>query len=367
MSKLKIRSRGIIGTHHSWAVTMRALLGEFIKQEHDCYITTTNNYNNVPPSWDPHKERDYHSPDLDICYTLPRNFPARFAKKSRMKMAIYNYETSLMPPEWAKKFDHLDVALPSSNFSKEVFVNSGVNPDKCVVVPHGIHPEDFDNKSTVNLGNKKSFRFLNVSIPHYRKNMNVVLEAYYTAFDQDDDVCLVIKTDLNPPKSRKRFSFEVDIMKQFLTVQGYYKNKGKRLPQVEIIQTKFPSMVPLYNSCNCLVSAASSEGFGLPLLEGLAANMLVISPKCTGQLDFLNNENSILYDVKEVEAPGHYQYWRPTPGATTFMPHKDDLAEAMLLAFNNHQTLMNKFELGRQETLRRFTWENAANQILGLL
>ena len=367
MDQKIIRSRGIIGTHHSWAVTMRSLFSEFIKQGHDCYITTTNNYSNVPQSWQPYIERDYHSPDLDICYTLPRNFKSRFAKKSKRKMAIYNYETSLMPKEWAKEAVHLDLMLPSSNFSRDVFINSGVSPDQCVVVPHGINLNDFLDKRTLMLGNKKSFRFLNVSIPHYRKNINILLEAYYTAFDQDDDVCLVLKTDLNPPKSRKRYLFEADVAKQIHMIQLYYKQKGKRLPQVEIIQTKLPSLIPLYNSCDCIVSAASSEGFGLPLLEGLAADMLVVSPRCSGQLDFLNDENSILYKTTEVEATERYQYWRATKGATTFMPHKNDLAEAMLLAYHNKQKLMDKFEKGREATLEEFTWESAASKIMDLV
>lgn len=364
---LKIRSRGIMGTHHSWAVVMRSLFAVWISQGHDSYITTTNSYDGFPEEWRKFCDREYHRPDLDICYTLPRNFNARFMKKSRNKMAIYNYETSLLPKEWVKDVSHIDFLLPSSEFSKWVFTNSGISSDKCVVIPHGINQRDFLDKSTITLGNNKTFRFLNISIPHYRKNINVLLEAYYAAFDASDDVCLVLKTDLNPPKDRKRFLFEADIAEQIQHIQVYYNKIGKSLPQVEIVQQSLPSMIPLYNSCNCLVSASSSEGFGLPLLEGLAAHMLVVSPRCTGQLDFLNDQNSILYNVKEVIAPPHYQYWRPTDGATTFMPHKDDLAEAMLSAYNNYQVLQESFEAGRQEVLKQFTWESAANKILELL
>jgi glycosyltransferase involved in cell wall biosynthesis len=368
MEQLKIRSKGMIGTHHSWAVTMRSLFDHWIKQGHDCYITTMNNYDCVPTDWERFINRDYHSPDLDICYTLPYNFDSRFAKKSRVKMAIYNYETSRMPAEWAAKLKHVDYLLPSSNFSREVFINSGCDPDKCVVIPHGINPADFLDDRTVALGNKKKFRFLNVSIAHYRKNLNILLEAYYSAFTSKDDVCLVIKTDLIGPKNRKRYSFEVDLEKQFRLIQQYYVQKrGKDLPQVEIVQQRFPSMIPLYNSCDALVSASSSEGFGLPLLEGMAANMLIVSPRCTGQLDFLNDKNSVLYDVKEVLADKRYQYWRPTEGATTFMPHKDDLAQAMLYTYQNRDKLRKDFEEERVRTLEEFTWENAANKILELV
>jgi glycosyltransferase involved in cell wall biosynthesis len=299
---------------------------------------------------------------------LPRNFRARYAPEAKLKLGIYNYETSKLPSEWIEEVNRIDYLLPSSNFSKWVFINSGINPDKCIVVPHGVNRKEFEeDKRTVILGNQKKFRFLNVSIPHYRKNINVLLEAYYTAFDANDDVCLVLKTDLNPPKGRKRYMFEADVAQDIHAIQMHYTKLGKNLPQVEILQQRFDSMAPLYNSCDCLVSASSSEGFGLPLLEGLAANMLVISPRCTGQLDFLNDNNSILYPVKEVIAPDRYQYWRPTDGATTFMPHKDDLSLAMRTAYENSIPLKNKFADGREKILQEFTWENAANKIVGLL
>lgn len=363
----KIRTHGILGTHHSWAVTMRSLLGVWIEQGHNCYMTTTNTYDKVPAEWEYMFDKTHSSPDLDITYTLPRNFKARFMKKAKVRAAIYNYETSVLPAGWAKEAKHIDYLLPSSNFSKKVFVDAGIPEEKCIVVPHGIHPKDFEDKRLLVLGNQKTFRFLNVSIPHYRKNINVLLEAYYTAFDEDDDVCLVLKTNLNPPKSRKRYKFEADIAKQIMMVQAHYKKIGKRLPQIEIIQQKFESMIPLYNSCDCLVSASSSEGFGLPLLEGMAADMVVISPRCTGQLDFLNDNNSLLYDVKEVPADERYQYWRPSKGATTYMPHKNNLAEAMLNVYHNHQALREKYAEERAKTLEKFTWENAANQIMELV
>ena len=198
MDKLNIRTHGIIGTHHSWAVTMRSLFNIWIKQGHHCHITTTNSYDCVPENWKPLLDKSCANPDLDICYTLPRNFDARFAKRAKVKAAIYNYETSKLPFEWVKDVKSIDYLLPSSNFSKKVFVDAGISSDKCIVIPHGIDMENFKDKRHLVLGNNKKFRFLNVSIPHYRKNINILLEAYYTAFSAKDDVCLVLKTSTSP-------------------------------------------------------------------------------------------------------------------------------------------------------------------------
>ena len=363
-SFMKIRTKAMLGTHHSWAVTIRSLMAQYISMGHDVYMNSINGYDHFPDEWSEYSKRECRNPDIDITYTLPRNFKLRFREHSGLKLAIYNYETSILPKIWVPEISHIDYALPSSNFSKEVFVNSGWPEEKCIVVPHGINLSDFEDKSKVdNLKTRKKFKFLNVSIPHYRKNIDVLIDAYYSAFTDKDDVCLLLKTTLAKPK----YKFECDVVKEILKVQKSKKHRGKPLPQVEVVQHKYDSMIPLYNSCDCLVSATSAEGFGLPLLEALAANMVVIAPRCTGHLDFLNDSNSLLAEVKEIKADERYQYWRVSKGATTYLPDVESLAHNMKMVYNNYKDLKIRFDEGRIKTINEFSWEAAARQILGLL
>lgn len=365
--RYKIRTKTMLGTHHSWAVTMRSLFHYMIKDNHDCYLNSINGFSMCPKVWQPLIEREIDNPDIDLCYTAPRNFKNRFKKDAKLKMAVYNYETDILPPKWLDTHKHLDLVLPSSEFSKEVFVQNGWPEEKCIVVPHGIHPEEFRSKEKQKLINNKPFRFLNVSIPHYRKNMNLLIEAYYEAFYGNKDVCLVLKTNVRSTGWRKKYAFECDVGRQLKIIQKSYVQRGmKDLPQVEFFQDRIDSMVTLYNSCDVLVSATSAEGFGLPLLEGLASDMLVIAPNATGQKDFLNKSNSLLVDVKKMPADKRYQYWYPSKGATTYIPIKEDLAQQMLNAYNNHDKLKEEFDEERLRTIKKFTWENAAKQIIGI-
>jgi glycosyltransferase involved in cell wall biosynthesis len=148
-------------------------------------------------------------------------------------------------------------------------------------------------------------------------------------------------------------------------VQQKFIKKGRNdLPMLEIIRDRLDDIVPLYNSCQCLVSTSSSEGFGLPLLEGLAAGLIVIAPNCSGQLDFLNNDNSILSDCKEILAGPKYEYWRTTPGAKTNIPIIDSVANDMLKSFKEYEQLKIKFHDNRIKTINKFTWKNATQKIL---
>jgi len=342
---------------------MRSLVREFHQLEHEMFLDSINGYEMFPLNWHPMK-RMTDSPDIDICYTLPRNFKNRFAENAKLKLAIYNYETSVLPKVWAQEIKHVDYVLPSSNFSKKVFTDAGWPEEKCVVVPHGINPNAFLNKNRVkNIKTKKRFKFLNVSIPHYRKNIYSLLDAYYGEFSDKDDVCLILKISPKKPK----YKFECNLVKEVKKAQRAHRKKGRHLPQVEVISHKYDSIIPLYNSCDALVSASSSEGFGLPLLEGLAAGMLVIAPHCTGQVDFLNKNNSLEVISREVKAPPHYQYWRPSPGAKTFMPEIESLRRNMRNAYENKNRLLKDFEEETKNTVDEFTWENAAKGILKLV
>ncbi len=362
---MKIRTKTMFGTHHSWSVTFRNLFNQFIKLGHEPYIISTNGYSLCPDDWKNFYNKEIDNPDIDICYTLPRNFKDRYQKNSKLKLAIYNYETDIMPIQWLKEIDQLDYILPSSNFSKEIFIKNGWNENKCIVIPHGINLSEFENKEKFALTTDKKFKFLNISIPHYRKNIDLLVDAYYSAFNSNDDVCLVIKTDLNAPKGRVRFKFEADVKNQILEIQKKH-GSVKTLPQIEIVQLKLESIVPLYNSCNSLVSTSSTEGFGLPMLEALASNLVVIAPRATGQLDFLNDKNSILVNVKEINATEKYQYWKASDGAKTFLPIKDDVSESMIKVYKNYNEIKNNFSCEIKNTTQNFTWEAAAKKILAI-
>ena len=332
---------------------------------HKLYLKSIDGKEMMPVDLLSRLDRDIQVPDLDICYTAPKNFKFRFKQKSKLKMAIYNYESDKLPAVWKTCINHLDYVLPSSNFSKEIFVNGGWPDKKCIVIPHGINLNDFDNKDVYKLNTNKSFKFLNISIPHHRKNIDLLLTAYYDEFSKEDDVCLVLKTKFLG-ENHKYYSFEVNVKKLIHDVQSKFSNRND-LPQVEIISNRIDNIIPLYNACDALVSATSSEGFGLPLLEALAAGLLVIAPNCSGQLDFLNKNNSLLIDVKKIAATNKYQYWSQTEGASTFLPEIDDLKVKMRTAYDNKDKLISQHSEERKFIINKFTWENAAKKILELV
>ena len=352
MKSLKIRAHGMFCATHSWSYCVRSLMYEFFKMGHDCYVTSTDGYAFAPKEMSACFDRDTDRADIDLCYTLPKNFTQWFSPTSKFKVALFNWESTAMPPEWISYISDTGIICPSSSAVHDVFVASGWPENKLMVLPLGVDWDHFAAAKPMEIQGLKSFRFLNVSIPHYRKNIDLLLDSYYTAFSSTDDVSLILKSSFDKPKNK----FECDLSEVIRSVQ--LKHGNKILPKVHIVIDKLPDMAPLYRTADCVISTSSFEGFGLPMLEGLAARCQVIAPRISGQLDFLDDSNSFLVGVDKIKAGDKYQYWKPNDNASSYLPRKDEIISAMRSVFDGHQK--DQCPAASQ----RFSWINSANMIL---
>ena len=374
MKKLNIRTYGMMasigtqGNAASWALTIHYLADQFLKQGHELYLNTTNGIKGVPKHLLKYF-RDCNDPDIDIVYTLPQNWPHRFSgvlsgtKKAKLRLGVFNYESSILPQGWAEYHKYVDYLLPSSEYVRDIFIRAGIPEEKVVTMPLGV---DFDSlhapiTEEFEFSTKKKFKLLNISIPHSRKNIPLLLDAYFEEFTMDDDIVLIIKTTV----AEKQHEFEIDVKAALEEVKS--KHEGKRLPEYVIFQHRFENMATVYKKTDALINVAASEGFGLPLLEAMACGKLVAGPKYGGVLDFLDRDNSLLIDTAEVRAPQEYQYWQANPNATVGGPLKESIQKTMRNLYENHEALHKKFDANMKTTVERYSWNNAVKLILDLL
>lgn len=374
MEKLKIRSYGMLatigtaGSAASWALTIQYIAQEFIKQGHELFLNTTNGIKGVPKALLKFF-RDCPNPDIDIVYTLPQNYPHRFSgtlagtKKAKLRLGIFNYESSILPPGWADYHTYVDYFLPSSEYVRDIFLRAGIPDEKIVVLPLGV---DFDALNAppdegFKFNTNKKFKLLNISIPHARKNIPLLIDSYFEEFSADDDICLIVKTTI----AGKKDHFEIDVKAAFEEIKTRHRNKS--LPEIILLEHRFNNMATIYKETDALINVAASEGFGLPLLEAMACGKLVAAPRYGGVLDFLeHNKNSLLIDTVEVKAPPEYQYWQASPGATVGYPTKESIRATMRKLYENHHELHKKFDENMKRTVEKYTWENSAKMILDL-
>ena len=366
----------------SWSYVMSRLAQAFDNEGHNVYFTSTNGLEDSDPYLN--EERSLRSVlelqkfgpgkkaiDVEITYTVPQNFPQRFLKNSKHKCAIYNFETTHWTPKWRQFYHYADFYFPSSNFSAEVFCINGVPAEKIYTIPHGIDTSMFNpNIPAIKLNTKKKFKFVSVVAPHFRKNIELMLESYCEAFTKKDDVCLVLKTKAykysdgifhaeNNKRGRKQFEIVIgDIFKKL------YKKHGKDMPEIELLNGHVENVSSIYNACNCHITTTGAEGFGMPLIESMACGLLSIAPNYSGQLDFMNKDNSLLIDTKLRPAKPLEQYWTFNPKSEIGQPDKQHTIELMRQAVSEYDSLMKKFKPNMEKTVNKLSWEYAAQLII---
>jgi glycosyltransferase involved in cell wall biosynthesis len=109
-----------------------------------------------------------------------------------------------------------------------------------------------------------------------------------------------------------------------------------------------------------------AECFWMPGLEGFAANKIVIAPRYGGQLDYMNEQNSILIDGGLIRADNRMQYWEPSSYASVFNPNPIDAAQKLKTVINNYQDHLDLFSPKMKEIVQKYSWGNVAQQIINL-
>lgn len=370
---MHIRSLSWGAANISWSVVIEELLFAMENMGHEVCFISTNGYKGMK-YWDSKKSlnqdliqrkiiRSGNVFDIDLTYTAPQNFPHRFLKNSKYKMAIYAYESSIMPENWKNYYHIVDYVLPPSEYVADMMSRNGCPKDKIVVVPHGVDISIFNpDVKPLDIKTEKGFKFLCIGEPHYRKQIDSLLELYCKTFTAKDDVCFVLKTKIFKPGDEIK-GFEIDLRKTLFNLKNRY---GSNMPEIKVISKRLQNIAALYTACDAFALMTASEGWGVPYLEALAVGMPVIAPRHGGQLQFLNDDNAILTKCGIRKAKVQEQYWKPHPKATVGKPDELAFADAMKSVYKNFKQVRDRLMEPALNTARQLTWTNAAKQILDL-
>lgn len=361
---MKIKIQGFCGNNHSWSYVHQNIARSFSKKGHEVHLNSTNGYEHFPSDLNhlikSHLDDNY---DMQISYTAMINFPRFLSGGSKNRFGIWNYEFTVLPnkPQPFNKFyTFTDKFLPSSNFSKEIFLQNNIPENHMEVIPHGVDLEHWSVLKPYKLNtNKKTKILANIAQPHIRKNLTGLLEAYGLAFNKDDNVCLILKVVDKPPST----SFEVS----FSEIYKEFNKKYPKHAECEVIKNYIPDIGELYKATDIVFTMSHSECFYFPGLEALATNNINVCPRYGGQLDFLNDNNSLLVDGQIIRAPIAAQYWNGSPYSAMFDPSISDAVEKLRLAVSNIDDLKNKFSNHSKDILNDYTWDKVTDKILTLV
>ena len=228
-----------------------------------------------------------HEPPLD----WERLFKQHRDFKTKKVIGFTVWETETLPDSWvgAMNSDFIDEIWCHTEYNKIIFKKSGVEKNIRVV------PHVWLGKVLPDIEKSKNYVFYNISEFHERKGIVDLLESFCEEFSKDDNVELILKTHYK--------KYATDGNKYIIEKYNKIINKYDDLPKIKLITKHLTEqeMLDLHAYGDCYYTPCRSEGFGLPIYDAKMYGNNVIATGYGGQVEFLEKEDLIEYELGEVK------------------------------------------------------------------
>jgi glycosyltransferase involved in cell wall biosynthesis len=262
-------------------------------------------------------------------------FPSQLMSDT-YKIGVWHWELAVPPEEWRPAYDLVDEIWTSSTFTAKSLATGTNKPISTVplIVNDWRHADLNVARQHLDFLPKSAFVFLSVFdflSGFARKNPLGVVKAFRAAFgDGHDGPYLVLKYHgaVHHPEQEARLRDAVAGNDRIILVEDVLSLTEMRL---------------LRDACDCFVSLHRAEGFGLNIAEAMIAGRPVICTNYSGNMDFTNDENTLLVE-HELVALGENDYlsWE---GQVWAEPNLETAADQMRRVFQNQD---HATEIGRK-------------------
>jgi glycosyltransferase involved in cell wall biosynthesis len=185
-----------------------------------------------------------------------------------------------------------------------------------------------------------------------RKNPEAVLEAFQTAFpDPDTPVVMVFKSMIRQASPFDRKAFNT------------FKAIAQKDPRIILIEETLSrdENASLYMRCDAYVSLHRAEGFGLTMAEAMGYGKPTIGTGYSGNLDFMNSDNSCLVKFTKVEMDPALYHGQQREWAE---PNTDDAARHMRRIFEDVRFRETIARAGKRTIYEEFSNYSVGQKLL---
>ncbi|WP_312318595.1 glycosyltransferase [Stenotrophomonas sp.] len=296
---------------------------------------------NADHSLDAHLESAPRAPfDTTLVFVNPDHFREAMdalgsSARPRRLVACWFWELPRAPDAWREAVDAVDEIIVATDFVGDAFRAVTSKPVTRIPFPLlDIQPSGLTRRDA-GLPDD-AFVFLctfdcNSSVD--RKNPGAVIRAFRTAFPASrQDVCLLIKSSnghRNPEALRSLLALaEAD---------------PRVLIRDDVIDARH--LQALQGLCDAYVSLHRAEGLGLGMAECMRLGKPVIATGWSGNLDFMNESNSLLVNYTLVPVqPGQYPH---AEGQVWAEPDPAHAAELMLRVVDRPESMVDRIARAR--------------------
>jgi len=326
-------------------------------------------------------------PDIYVDIRIPNEFETYGKYNIGITAGI---ETDIVSNSWIEGCNKMNFVIVPSEHSKEGFINSIY--DKYNNLPDGKQEkvgelkfekpievlfEGADDNIYKPLNtdemDKEFFDWLNDEVPEKfaylfvglwgkggygedRKDIGTLIKTFYQTFaNQKKQPVLILKT------SGAGFSIldKEECLNRIKDIKSKFPNEFK-LPNVYLLHGDLTDeeMNELYNhpKVKCMISLTHGEGFGRPLLEASMVGTPIITTSWSGQMDFLNPDDSLLLPGNLKPVPKS-AVWKDivVEQSSWFVVQEDTVPKAMNYVFSNPLEAKKRAKDLMEKNRKKFT------------
>ena len=208
---------------------------------------------------------------------------------------INHQKDSYQNKKIVKVFDKVDKVIANSEYTKNLAISIGINPDKIVVINPGVNPPKDLNKKSLDkvesLLKIKTPRLITVSRFDKRKNHEKVLMALRNLKQIYPDIVYICIGYGDEEKNIKDLVKELDLSSQVM----FFKDISEDLKNALIAKSNIFVMPSI-------IHKKSVEGFGISYIEAAQYGVASLAGKDGGASDAIKHDTTgLICDGNELE------------------------------------------------------------------
>lgn len=278
----------------------------------------------------------------DILKNLSQLESRGFKCEGKINIGLWAWEASILPKDWIEISNQFNEIWTVSDYSKNIIQKQ--LPNKPVYTINIIGKQ-------FNILDKFKYRkkykliddificlfIFDFNSDYYRKNPIAVIKAFKKAFNENENVALIIKT-LNGDRNPDQLS---DLHKE-----SDFNNR------ILIIDNELSTekLGEIYNISDLYISLHRSEGSGLTIMEMLMMGKPIVCTNYGGNLNFCKTNFSNLVDYKLIPIDQNSIYYKMIEGTESNWadPDIDNAAMKIKYVYENYQTELERAAIGKQ-------------------
>ena len=233
--------------------------------------------------------------DMSVQVTIPNEWENLAPVNIGVTAGI---ETDKVAANWIEKGNMMDKILTISQHSLDSYKDTVYNAKDSQTgeefeyrlktpIDFVSYPVSEFEPADAELNFETNFNFLTVAQMGPRKNLTATINNFVETFRDNEDVGLIIKTNMSKNSL-------IDRLNCMTLLQQQIHNLGEKKCKVYLLHGSLTDeeMSALYNheKVKVVVSTSHGEGFGLPLFEAAYYGVPVVATDWSGHLDFLYKE-----------------------------------------------------------------------------